>query len=436
MSATRTRRRSSRLLRPASLCIAAIVSVVVPLALAEGVARLVGWKAEPPRALFRSLGTGQYYALAPGTRSQTPLEGLVRASNFGVRGPDVAAKAPGEKRIIVLGDSVAFGFNLAEELTFSSLLGQTYARSQPKADVVNASIAAWSRVQERMFLEQYGARLRPDLIVVTVIHNDLQELQVSEAELRVGVPLGNALSWLGARSALVAELKRRLRAWVTNPDRLATVQARMDNPTSPQVLAGLELEYRELDRIRELARAEGARVALVLFPYAFQLTKPESAVLEEAHLQYAREHNLPVLDLLPKLRDYDRDDIYLPGFTEQLRDEVHFNAKGHRVIADLIQQWIDDNGLLEGPNSAQDPTASLRRRGNRGRDADREQNAARASVQREARHQRKAARARRAAANAERRVDSTKPRFVEAQLSGGAPRTRRRPQPRTNTDSD
>lgn len=332
-------------------CLAAATSMVVFVLLAEGAARLAGWKPEPAgAALFRSLGTGQYYALAPGSISTMPgSKSEIRANNFGVRGRDVAAKQAGDKRIVVLGDSVAFGYELPEEVTFPTLLDRAYADAQPKADVVNGSIAAWSRAQERMFVERYGEQLKPDLILVTVVHNDLSELQVSEAELRVGVVVGNAFAWLGARSALVGELKRRMRGWVTDPSRLATVEARMQDPSSPRVLAALELEYRELDRIRELAAAQGARVGLVLMPYSFQLKKPGSEVLQQAHLDYARRNGLPVLDLLPVLRaGDDGTQLYMPGLGPY-PDEVHFNADGHRRVADAIRTWIDENGLLTRP---------------------------------------------------------------------------------------
>ena len=49
---------------------------------------------------------------------------------------------------------------LARHAERVGVTNRAYANAQPKADVVNGSIAAWSRAQERMFVERYGERRR------------------------------------------------------------------------------------------------------------------------------------------------------------------------------------------------------------------------------------------------------------------------------------
>ena len=48
----------------------------------------------------------------------------MRINGDGLRGPDLAAKPPGELRILSLGESTTFGAKLAYEETYSALLEQ------------------------------------------------------------------------------------------------------------------------------------------------------------------------------------------------------------------------------------------------------------------------------------------------------------------------
>ncbi len=78
-------------------------------------------------------------------------------------------KPPGGKRIIVLGDSFAWGFGLQAEERFSDLLKKEF----PAVQVVNLGVVGYSTDQECVLLEKEGMKYAPDAALVLVHDTDI-----------------------------------------------------------------------------------------------------------------------------------------------------------------------------------------------------------------------------------------------------------------------
>jgi len=82
-------------------------------------------------------------------------------------------KPPGVKRILILGDSVAFGYGIPAEDTFAK---QWERRLEPlqkgRWEIINSGVPAYTTVQEVRWFEVEGRRYQPDAVVVTYIMND------------------------------------------------------------------------------------------------------------------------------------------------------------------------------------------------------------------------------------------------------------------------
>ena len=92
----------------------------------------------------------------------------VRISRQGIRDREYGPKAPGEYRILLLGDSFTMGHGLAEEETISRRLERLLAmgdRSAP-VTVINCGVGGYAPWQERMFLRKRGFPLEPDLVIL------------------------------------------------------------------------------------------------------------------------------------------------------------------------------------------------------------------------------------------------------------------------------
>ena len=81
---------------------------------------------------------------------------------------EIGPKPPGERRIVVLGDSLVLAVQVPLQQTFCKQLerrlngrgGATHYR------VINAGVQGYGPVEDALFYERVAARLQPDLVVV------------------------------------------------------------------------------------------------------------------------------------------------------------------------------------------------------------------------------------------------------------------------------
>jgi hypothetical protein len=113
----------------------------------------------------------------------------VRINRRGLRGREVSAQPEaGTFRILVVGDSVAFGWGVEEEETFERVL-ERRLNEGARVEVINAGVPGYSADQYLLYLKTSGFALEPDLIVLTENGNDIEELGWKEFELdRDGLP--------------------------------------------------------------------------------------------------------------------------------------------------------------------------------------------------------------------------------------------------------
>lgn len=103
----------------------------------------------------------------------------VRTNADGFRGgPLPAAKPPGTVRIAVLGDSFTFGYGVRERQAYPARLARRLARAVPgcRIEVVNLGVPGAGPLDYLHHLERTGARLVPDVVLVGVFANDVNDL--------------------------------------------------------------------------------------------------------------------------------------------------------------------------------------------------------------------------------------------------------------------
>src|SRR5262249_13952739 len=117
------------------------------------------------------------YEMVP-DRDHFTYENPVHVNRLGLRGPDLAKKAPGELRILCLGDSTTYGQGVAEEDTIPACLEAELARLSPpgsrRVRVVNGGVRGYGTKQELDLLEEVGPAIEPDLVLLLWYPNDLE----------------------------------------------------------------------------------------------------------------------------------------------------------------------------------------------------------------------------------------------------------------------
>ncbi|MFN0052944.1 MAG: SGNH/GDSL hydrolase family protein [Planctomycetales bacterium] len=104
-----------------------------------------------------------------GFRSQTfgkPLS----INSLGLRGRESSpTKPPGTSRILILGDSYAWGYGVADEEVISHKLEERLtATAEVPWEVLNAAVVGWGTDQEYLYLRRAGLELDPDVVVLAL----------------------------------------------------------------------------------------------------------------------------------------------------------------------------------------------------------------------------------------------------------------------------
>ncbi len=154
------------------LAVASVVFLLVLLAGIEVALRVLGVGA-PDQALTGLHAYSEVYGWAPRPGMRLESEGIVTTINdHGYRGEALPDAKTARHRIVVLGDSIAFGLYVQDAQTFSALL-QSQRRD---VEVGNLSVQGYGPGQELAKLEREALPLHPDVIVVAMcLSNDLAD---------------------------------------------------------------------------------------------------------------------------------------------------------------------------------------------------------------------------------------------------------------------
>ena len=281
------------------------------------------------------------------------LEIHTNAQGFRDDAPTPRRKAPGSIRILVTGDSHTDGLVYNAE-TFAKLIesGLNRRRDFPRAEAINAGVGHFSFRNYLGLLKRYRF-LKPDVLIVTVYSgNDF--LEAAEYLEYAGTP-APAPKPYAARLAAAEKLDEGAVWQALNQ----AVYFKTFPAMIPRVAA---LARDSLGEIRDLCRADGIRLLVILLPTKLdvewgtdreKLDRVKSflalddsdlragASMREDLADWLAREKIPFLDAaraLPAKRDGAP-----PLFWNR---DYHLSAEGHRWIADLV--LAERSGLLRG----------------------------------------------------------------------------------------
>ena len=101
----------------------------------------------------------------------------VATNEIGLREKSLQEKQRGELRLLLLGDSITFGWGVTEEHTFSRKL-EAILRMKLNRNVttINSGVGGYNTFQEYNFLKDYFDTLQPDMISLLYNSNDIQPI--------------------------------------------------------------------------------------------------------------------------------------------------------------------------------------------------------------------------------------------------------------------
>jgi hypothetical protein len=287
----------------------------------------------------------------------------------GVRDDEpIGPKAPDERRIVVLGDSLVLSVQVPFAQTFGELLEAKLNAADPahRWRVINAGVQGYGPVHEWLFFNAVVADFEPGIVLIgAFVGNDAIEANDTEDWLDAGRPTTagteaalNVIRRI-VRSSVVLQLVRMrwdlLRGRFSTPAPERPVSSYLADPP-PYVAHGLEVSRRAYEHIARRAEALGARPALILFPARFQTDDGDYGRLNEIvhraggvlvrNAASARFRDalaplkLPTIDLLPILEAQpDRIGLFY-------QRTIHFTPRGHQVVSGALFDFLITSGLV------------------------------------------------------------------------------------------
>lgn len=221
-------------------------------------------------------------------------------------------------RIVVLGDSVAFGHRVAMESAFPQLLERRLGEVDPDAPapiVYNMAVTGYSLAQSVRKFELQGEALKPSLVILSYVLND-PDTAPNSLSLYFHRPRSEVLNRL---SSSIRRFSRRSRADEEYHQFIHRVYAR-------------ELKT-NFERLAESARRLDIPVVVVITPLFIPREEPYRWTnLHRQIADLAEGVGFDVIDMLEPIRNHPEREL---GF-----DIWHPKEQGHQLISDALFEYL------------------------------------------------------------------------------------------------
>jgi hypothetical protein len=276
-------------------------------------------------------------------------------NSLGLKNPEISQKT-NQFRILLLGDSVLNGFE-------TDLLKKRLKEYCPylKIEVINAGVPGYTTKQELDFLKIYGLDLKPDLLILGFVLNDLFiYLQRPDSKGGLGgIHPYAERTWFGENCFFGRIFYHSYFAhYIVKKINLARLELKRRSgiPTYE-----FEINYHFHNAWKEFAWPEEERLlaemkaslelnnipmVIVCFPVKEQveernIKKDKSFMLKPQHklLDICHRLKIPLLDLWGDFYER-RDGSNFNGY-------IHFTHEGNVIIADKLAEFINLGGFIK-----------------------------------------------------------------------------------------
>ncbi|MFB0534945.1 MAG: SGNH/GDSL hydrolase family protein [Anaerolineae bacterium] len=304
----------------------------------------------------------------------------VKINSKGLRDDEVSyQKPPEEYRVLALGDSFTVELEVEKEQVWTEILEELLS-TEGAAQVINAGTRGYGSDQEYLFLREEGLKYSPDLVLVAFFVNDVLSNRLDHQEgrkyakpcfvLRDGQlhltnvpppqPPANPLKSLGRlleRSYIYRSAREVLET--SSPGELPAYCQVYQTDHMPEWEEAWKVTEAILVEMQRLAESADAQLFVCYLPEQNQVSDSQwnqMALRSGEASSYDRErpnyllgelcarHGIPYLDLTPAFRQH----IAAGGPYPYFPVNAHLNAEGNRLAAQLIYEYLVEQGLFPG----------------------------------------------------------------------------------------
>src|SRR3989344_39134 len=304
----------------------------------------------------------------------------VKINSFGLRDNDYNTRlSPNVKKILLLGDSMTFGYGVEQENSYPEIL-ETLAGGN--YTFINSGVGGYSPDVEYIYLKEKGLKFNPDIIILGLyIGNDITDLESNEwVELdEKGLPKKivsnryyiddqNRMRTKGDENVIKNNpfpvlyginvfLSYKSHAYIFLKERSKFLFYRLTEQEEliQKTIYGnyydknLKLSWKNVEsilmEINSLVNENGKDFVVVLIPSRDQFQEEKDNTYNFANpnrrlMMFGGENNIIIMDLLPYFKENSnpRDFYY--------KKDVHLNRNGHRFLAEKIYEELKNLDIV------------------------------------------------------------------------------------------
>jgi hypothetical protein len=246
----------------------------------------------------------------------------IQTNELGMRDRPLSPSSASMKSLLILGDSVAFGWGVRAEDTFARRLETTLRFEGRPARTLNASVPGYNTYQEWTFLRLNAQRLHPDRVLLVYVDNDIDA--IDPARVHMGVrpnlwqdPQGVADYYLS--QSRVYFMARHILPVLLGSQTISVSERR--------AAPGWQDSMRCVSRIAAYCRTAGTPLAVIHYR---MLPDPVSDAIEADLSSLARNDGFLYADTLPWFSGRN-----IRQLTNSFID-THPNVAAHKILADGV----------------------------------------------------------------------------------------------------
>ncbi|MDL2716139.1 MAG: SGNH/GDSL hydrolase family protein [Acidobacteriota bacterium] len=291
---------------------------------------------------------------------------VIEVNSLGLRYAELGPKPEGEFRVLVLGDSITFGDFVLESETWTRQMESLTEGRKKTIRFVNAGLPGAGTAEELALFREIGEHVKPDLVLVGMYLNDAQSGSLFFTK-KLPDPWAKSrfLSWLSDRFQILdSRFFRNAFPGEIDPAWRETFRAGRNLKSGDMMGArdGFDFEiynaYMDFGlgwnpkawtiieaitaALRDAVNAQGARLAVVLFPVHIQVMGTvENFEPQESCLRMCARLDVPFDDPLPFLRR-----AWQANHERLFYDHCHYRPNGYAALAKQTVEFLDSKKLI------------------------------------------------------------------------------------------
>jgi lysophospholipase L1-like esterase len=275
----------------------------------------------------------------------------IKFNSLGLRDEEFNFNEQYDYKILVLGDSVAFGNGVRFEDMSLKILEDKFKKDfqNKKIRVIKAGIPGYGTLKELLYFKHFGYKFKPDLVITIFVGNDLLENTKKDYHkvvngylvLDADKSISKIRVFLNTKSQLYCFFKKKIFSHAGVQDLLYKIfygsKCTKDNELENSTFKGnLEVTKNYLHQLDEAVKSYGIKHIVILTPGGDQLD------LNQRISEFCRQNNIDAFDTTSEFLDYAKKSKTRLYF----KSDPHFNIEGNRVFAEIIYESLKDKIAL------------------------------------------------------------------------------------------